>query len=67
MEQTPEEAIDGPPELLFLHGGHTSSVPDFSWNPCEEWLIASVAADNSLQIWQMAEGIHCDEDDLPNI
>lgn len=23
-EQTPEDAEDGPPELLFMHGGHTN-------------------------------------------
>lgn len=64
-QQTPEDAEDGPPELLFIHGGHTSKISDFSWNPCEPWVIASVAEDNILQIWQMAENIYHDEDDLP--
>ncbi|CAA6668079.1 unnamed protein product [Spirodela intermedia] len=64
-EQTPEDAEDGPPELLFIHGGHTSKVSDFSWNPSEEWVVASVAEDNILQVWQMAENIYHDEDDLP--
>lgn len=64
-EQTPEDAEDGPPELLFIHGGHTSKISDFSWNPCEAWVVASVAEDNILQIWQMAENIYHDEDDLP--
>ncbi|KAF8408773.1 hypothetical protein HHK36_004842 [Tetracentron sinense] len=64
-EQTPDDAEDGPPELLFIHGGHTSKISDFSWNPCEDWVIASVAEDNILQIWQMAENIYHDEDDLP--
>lgn len=64
-EQTPEDAEDGPPELLFIHGGHTSKISDFSWNPCEDWVISSVAEDNILQIWQMAENIYHDEDDLP--
>ncbi|KAF2324360.1 hypothetical protein GH714_012852 [Hevea brasiliensis] len=57
-EQTPEDAEDGPPELLFIHGGHTSKISDFSWNPCEDWIIASVAEDNILQIWQMTENIY---------
>ncbi|CAH1450613.1 unnamed protein product [Lactuca virosa] len=65
QEQTPEDAEDGPPELLFIHGGHTSKVSDFSWNPCEDWIVASVAEDNILQIWQMAENIYHDEDDMP--
>lgn len=25
-EQSAEDAEDGPPELLFIHGGHTSKV-----------------------------------------
>ncbi|ONM07063.1 nucleosome/chromatin assembly factor C [Zea mays] len=65
QEQTPEDAEDGPPELMFIHGGHTSKISDFSWNPCEDWVVASVAEDNILQIWQMAENIYHDEDDLP--
>ncbi|CAM9456306.1 unnamed protein product, partial [Phaeothamnion confervicola] len=28
-EQTAEDAEDGPPELLFIHGGHTAKVVDF--------------------------------------
>jgi histone-binding protein RBBP4 len=65
-EQTPEDAEDGPPELLFIHGGHTSKISDFSWNKQEDFLIASVAEDNILQIWQMAENIyHDDDDDAP--
>ncbi|GAB9468789.1 Histone-binding protein rbbp4 [Globisporangium polare] len=57
-EQTPEDAEDGPPELLFIHGGHTSKISDFSWNPNDPWVVASVAEDNVLQIWQMAENIY---------
>lgn len=64
-EQSPEDAEDGPPELLFIHGGHTSKISDFSWNQCEDWVVASVAEDNILQIWQMAENIYHDEDDMP--
>ncbi|TVU18586.1 hypothetical protein EJB05_34693, partial [Eragrostis curvula] len=64
QEQTLEDAEDGPPELLFIHGGHTSEICDFSSNQCEDWVVASVAGDNILQIWQMAENIYHDEDDL---
>ena len=32
QEQTAEEAEDGPAELLFIHGGHTSRVNDIAWN-----------------------------------
>lgn len=61
MEQTPEDAEDGPPELLFMHGGHTSKVADFSFNAKDEWTIASVSEDNVLQIWNMAEEIYTPE------
>eukprot|EP00127_Corallochytrium_limacisporum_P005227 Clim_evm44s201 gene=Clim_evmTU44s201 len=66
-EQTAEEAEDGPPELLFVHGGHTAKVSDISWNQNEPWLMASVAENNMLQIWQMAERIYSDDDaEVPN-
>lgn len=60
MEQTAEDAEDGPPELLFVHGGHTSKVSDFAWNPNIPWTISSVAEDNICQIWQMASNIYAD-------
>jgi len=63
QEQDPEEAEDGPPELLFVHGGHTSKVSDFSWNANDPWVLASVAEDNIVQIWQMAENIFAEDDD----
>lgn len=63
MEQDPEEAEDGPPELLFVHGGHTSKVSDLTWNPNEPWVLSSVAEDNICQIWQMASVIYEDGED----
>ncbi|CAL9158489.1 histone-binding protein MSI1-like isoform X1 [Musa acuminata AAA Group] len=65
-EQTVEDADDGPPELLFVHGGHTSKISEFSWNPVMPWVIASVAEDNILQVWQMAESIYRDDCDTQN-
>jgi histone-binding protein RBBP4 len=69
-EQSAEDAADGPAELLFVHGGHTSRVCDFGWNPCPggEWMLASTAEDNILQIWQIAENIYQDVDEavVPN-
>ncbi len=62
-EQEPEDAEDGPPELMFLHGGHTDKVADFSWNGNDDWVIASVADDNVLQVWQVAENLRTDEDE----
>ncbi len=49
-EQTAEDAEDGPPELLFIHGGHTAKISDFAWNGTDEWVVASVAEDNILQV-----------------
>uniref|UniRef100_A0A2I3H3L7 Histone-binding protein RBBP4-like N-terminal domain-containing protein n=1 Tax=Nomascus leucogenys TaxID=61853 RepID=A0A2I3H3L7_NOMLE len=49
-------------KLLFIHGGHTAKIPDFSWNPNEPWVICSVSEDNIMQVWQMAENIYNNED-----
>ena len=57
-EQSADDAADGPPELLFLHGGHTSKVSDVAWNPQAPWTLASTSEDNILQIWSMAEEIY---------
>jgi len=62
-EQSPEDAEDGPPELLFVHGGHTAKVSDFSWNAQHPWVVASVSEDNVLQVWQMAEELYVNDDD----
>ena len=62
-EQTEEDAEDGPPELLFIHGGHTAPVSDFSWSPNDPWVIASTAEDNIVQVWQLASNIVGTEDD----
>ncbi|RLN27238.1 hypothetical protein BBJ28_00019952 [Nothophytophthora sp. Chile5] len=63
LSKVREYAEDGPPELLFIHGGHTSKISDFSWNPNDPWVVASVAEDNVLQIWQMAENIYNEEEE----
>ena len=62
-EQSPEDADDGPPELLFIHGGHTAKIADFAWNATENWVVASVSEDNILQVWSMAENIYADEEE----
>lgn len=61
-EQLEGEAEDGPSELLFSHGGHKAKISDFSWNKNEPWVISSVAEDNSIQVWQMAESIYREDD-----
>ena len=37
-EQTPEDAEDGVPEALFMHGGHTNRISDFTWNKNDPWV-----------------------------
>ena len=50
-----------PNELLFIHGGHTSRVADFDWNPNQELTIASFADDNILQVWKMADKLYYED------
>jgi histone-binding protein RBBP4 len=65
-EQLPDDQEDGPPELLFMHGGHTNHLADFSWNMNEPWVVCSAAEDNLIQIWKVAEAIvGKDLDDIP--
>ncbi|KAF9469613.1 WD40 repeat-like protein [Collybia nuda] len=54
QEQTPDDQEDGPPELLFVHGGHTARPTDFSWAPgeAENWTVASASEDNVVMVWQ---------------
>ena len=74
LEQSAEDAEDGPAELMFVHGGHTDKVGDVSWlgeaggakgkgDGGEEWVMASVGDDNIVQVWAMAESIYMDEDE----
>lgn len=51
-EQTPEDAEDGPPEMLFMHGGHTNRISDFSWNKNDPWVMCTTAEDNLIQVWR---------------
>ena len=41
-----------PPELLFVHGGHSGRVTDVTWNPASgrKLMIASVAEDSVIQV-----------------
>ena len=40
-EISEEEQLEGPPELMFVHGGHYGRVNDISWNPtvCFKYLF----------------------------
>ena len=50
--------MDIPREVMFVHFGHTAPVTDISWNPNEDWVIASAAADNFLHVWQPAQNCY---------
>jgi WD40 repeat protein len=63
-EQSIEDAEDGPPELLFVHGGHTNKISDLAWNVNEPWMLSSVAEDNICQVWQMAKHIYRGENEM---
>ncbi|EDW34097.1 GL21757 [Drosophila persimilis] len=64
-KQCSEEVVDGPPELLFIHGGHTAIINDFSWNPNPmfPWTICSVSADNLMEVWQMADIVYQEDEE----
>lgn len=59
-KQSAEDAKDGPPELLFIHGGHVADIRDFSWDCFDPWLIASVAEGSNLQTWKLTESARPD-------
>lgn len=50
-EQSPDDAEDGPPELLFVHGGHTARTTDICWSPMKEWHMCTAAEDNILMAY----------------
>lgn len=56
-EQSAEDAEDGPPELLFMHGGHTNRISDFAWNPNDPWVMVSAAEDNLIQCWKASQSV----------
>lgn len=37
-------------------------MADFSWNPTSQWIFASVAEDNVLHVWKIADDILNEED-----
>lgn len=59
-EQTPDDAEDGPPELLFVHGGHSNRPTDLSWcpNPEKRFHLATTAEDNVVMVWQPSKNIY---------
>lgn len=53
-------------QSLFMHGGHTNRISDFSWNLNDPWVLCSAAEDNLIQVWKVANAIvGKDTDDVP--
>ncbi|KAI5969393.1 MSI1 [Candida margitis] len=42
---------------IFQHLGHMLGVNDFDWSCADDWMIASVADDNSLHVWKPSQQI----------
>ena len=58
-----DEDGDIAPEVFFIHSGHMDEVSDFAWSLHDEYMIASVSADNVVQVWQIAESIYGEDDE----
>ena len=51
---------------LFMHGGHTNRISDFSWNLSDPWVVCSAAEDNMAQVWKCSSAITGkDDEDIP--
>ena len=51
---------------MFMHGGHTNRISDFTWNQNDPWVVSSAAEDNLIQVWRVANAIvGKDTDDIP--
>lgn len=46
------DVTDNQQSCIFSHLGHMLGVNDFDWSLMDEWMIASVADDNSLHVWK---------------
>lgn len=42
---------------IFQHLGHMLGVNDFDWSYADDWMIASVADDNSLHVWKPSQQV----------
>lgn len=53
------DSEDGPPELMFIHSGHMSSICDFDWNSVEgrEMMIGSVESENNVHVFEVTSEV----------
>ncbi|KAI3403708.2 MSI1 [Candida oxycetoniae] len=52
LSRSRHEHSDGSATTIFQHLGHMLGVNDFDWSFADDWMLASVADDNSLHIWK---------------
>lgn len=57
QSQTAAEEEEGPPELIFIHGGHLGAISDLAWHPTLPWTLCSVSEDSTVGIWKIASSI----------
>lgn len=57
MDVIPESVLTIVKNSLFMHGGHTNRISDFSWNLSDPWVLCSAAEDNLLQVWKVSDAI----------
>lgn len=57
IEDNVHEEGTPPPELLFVHGGHTEAVSSVDWSPYLPWTLGSVSNENQLHIFRPADTI----------
>jgi hypothetical protein len=63
--QSEEDKEDGPPELAFMHCGHTQAVHEVAWGLDGKMTLVSVSSDNVLQAWRpRAEALGLDDSDV---
>lgn len=43
--------------VLFIHAGHMLGVNDFDWSLHDDWMVSSVADDNSVHVWKPTKTI----------
>jgi histone-binding protein RBBP4 len=63
--QSEEDKEDGPPELAFMHCGHTQGVHEVAWGLDGKMTLVSVSSENVLQAWRpRADALGLDDSDL---
>ncbi|KAJ9466841.1 Histone acetyltransferase type B subunit 2 [Diplonema papillatum] len=62
VDESQEDDLAIPKGIMFVHFGHTAPITSLSWNPNEDWFLASAAQDNMLHIWKMSNRMRSESD-----